>query len=112
MVLSSEERETVINFNSVDKTASIYTSQPAVWRRLERIKGFNLLEENRIKGEVVSKDFEFPKSFIKFTKRGFRIGSPKIVSAKFREQAKERLQGRRISGKPIVNQDSKTPESA
>lgn len=78
-MLSREERETVINFAPTDSVGTISTSQPEVWRKLEKAKGFKLLEESKIDGKVVSKEFEFPKSFIRFTSRGLIIAPPKKV---------------------------------
>lgn len=84
-MLTLEERETIINFNAVDKVVSIYTSQPEVWRRLEGIPGFRLLEEGKIDGRVATKEFGCPKSFVRWGKRGLLIGAPRPVS---REQRK------------------------
>lgn len=90
-MLTPEERETTLNFNAADKTASIYTSQPEVWQRLGRIPGFRLLEEGKINGKVVSKEFECPRSFVRFTKRGFVVGAPKPVTDLQREVAKRAI---------------------
>lgn len=87
-----EERETVINFTSIGKMASLYTSQPEVWRRLERLDGFKLLDEGKIDGKVAFREFEFPRSFVRFGKRGLTITSPKKprpVSASQREALKK-----------------------
>ncbi|MFN3466878.1 MAG: hypothetical protein ACK4WF_04150 [Candidatus Brocadiales bacterium] len=90
-MLTLEERETTVNFNAVDKTASIYTSQPEVWQRLGKIPGFRLLEEGKINGKVVSKEFECPRSFVRWGKRGLMIGAPAPRTDRQREASREAL---------------------
>lgn len=93
-MLPRKEQETYINFSPIERVASIYTSQPVVWQRLEKIAGFKLVEEGRQRGNVISKEFEFPRSFVRLTKTGLKIGPPRAVSAKFREESSARLQER------------------
>ncbi|MDI6760876.1 MAG: hypothetical protein QMD05_08610 [Candidatus Brocadiaceae bacterium] len=94
MSLTATERETCINFNAEEGTASIYTSQSNVWEKLERLNGFKLLEEGKIDGKVVSKEFEFPRSFVRFGKRGIIIASPKTAKSMSETQKRAMLEGR------------------
>ncbi len=89
MTLSSFERETIINWNSGEDTASLYTAEPKVWARIERLPGFRLIRTNQMDGKAVSKEFEFSRAYIRFGKNGLMIGSPRAVSQKQREQGKK-----------------------
>ncbi len=89
MGLSSFERETITNWNSGEDTASLYTAEPKVWARIERLRGFRLIRTNRMDGKVVGKEFEFPRTYIRFGKNGLMIGPPRAVSQRQREQGKE-----------------------
>ena len=88
MSLSLIERETIINFNAIQEDASIFTAQPEVWRRLEKIDGFKLIRTERLDGQICAKEFYCPKSFVRLGGKGFRIGPAKKVSEAQRERAK------------------------
>ncbi len=87
--LSSYERETIINWNSGDDMASVFTAEPKYWARIERLPEFKLIRAESMGGEVVSKEFECPKVYVRFGKNGLIIGRTKTVSQKQREQGKE-----------------------
>ncbi len=89
MGLSSFERETTLNWNAGEDVASIYTAEPRVWARVERLSGFRLIRTNQMDGKAVSKEFEFSRAYIRFGKNGLMIGSPRAVSQRQREQGKE-----------------------
>ncbi|MHC4278147.1 MAG: hypothetical protein ACYSWY_10190 [Planctomycetota bacterium] len=98
MALSSFERETIINWNPGEDMASFFTAEPRVWARIERLTGFRLIRTERIDGEVVGKEFEFPRSYIRFGKNGPMIGPPRTVSQRQREQGEGIGQEKRGTG--------------
>ncbi len=70
------ERETIIVFNATQEDASVFTAQPKVWRRLEKIEGFKLVRTERLDGKVCGKEFHCPKSFVRSYRGGLIIGRP------------------------------------
>ena len=62
--LTNEERETIINYNQQDKTASCFTHDPALMRKLDKLidsgEDITLVRE----GDGF-KEYEFPKKCIK-----------------------------------------------
>ncbi|MFI3327029.1 MAG: molecular chaperone [Clostridia bacterium] len=91
MALTNYERETIINFNEEDKTASIYTYNPKLINRINaKVKEFPNIYR------IVSVDkhggitCEMPKD-----KLSIRLLSP--VSEEFSKQASERA----IKNKPL-----------
>lgn len=83
MNLTNYERETIINYNQEEKTASIYTHDPALMRKL------NAAIQN---GETITvkregdgwKEYEIPKRFIK-------IRFPRKLSDEQREEMALRM---------------------
>lgn len=55
-----KERETIINFNEEDETASVWTASEIVYRRLLKRLGRVHLKEDGQRHAV----FEFPKNFL------------------------------------------------
>ncbi len=76
MSLSAIERETTINWNATQEDASVFTAQPEVWRRLEKIEGFKLVRTERLDGQICAKEFECPKTFVRPYRGGLIIGRP------------------------------------
>ena len=64
MGLSAYERETVILTNDEEKTAQVTSCQKGVWTRMEKL-GIKPDREETLDGEVVTKFFTVPKSWIK-----------------------------------------------
>jgi hypothetical protein len=89
VALNSNERETIINWNSGENMASVFTAEPRVWAQIERLPEFKLIRTESMGGEVVCKEFELPKACVRFGKNGLMIGRTKAVSQKQREQGKE-----------------------
>lgn len=82
--LTRYEMETTINFNAEEGTASLYTRDKAVMRRLDR-----LVEEfpdiyKLVRETDIDKTYVFPKKYA-IPKR------PRIVSEEQREKMRERL---------------------
>ena len=83
--MSRAEGETIINFNATQEDASVFTSQPKVWRRLEKIEGFKLVRTEHLDGKVCAKEFKCPRSFARLTSSGIVVGKPRKVSEKQRQ---------------------------
>lgn len=85
--MTKAEQEVVINFNSEDKTASIYTADPAFIRKMDSLaedypEAVKILEIYRLRGEVVAKKYECPKKLI-------TVRRPRVISDERREQLRE-----------------------
>jgi len=71
VMLTRYEQETVIGYNNEEKTATLYTADPVVIRRMDRLcekrpEYYRVIKEEMYKGELLSKTYEFPKKLIKF----------------------------------------------
>ena len=78
------EQETIINYNAAEQTATVYTSDKTVMRRLDAlVKGFP--DHYRLIGETdIDKTYEMPKSFVSYRK-------PRRLSDEQREAARKRI---------------------
>ena len=84
MKLTRYERETIINFNSAEKEATVSTSDRTVMRKLDA-----LAAEFPDKYLILSKDdysttYLMPKSFINYRR-------PRMISDEARERARQRM---------------------
>jgi len=82
------ERETILNFNEEEKTASIWTASETVYRRLLKRLGRAYLTEDGERHSV----FVFPTAFIKLPK-------PKREATEAQRQAAGRMGRARLSQK-------------
>lgn len=67
--LSKVEQEVIINFNASEGTASVYAADPVWIRKMDKLvtanpDEFKMVEQQDLKGELVSRVYEFPKSLI------------------------------------------------
>ena len=84
MRLTRYEQETIINFNAEDKTATLYTSDPAVMRKVDALV-IEYPDIYKCIGETdIDKSYEMPKSFVSYRK-------PRRLSEEQREAAKKRM---------------------
>ena len=84
MKLSRYEQETVVNYNAGEQTATIYTRDKAVMRKLDTLVA-DFPDTYTLTGQdEVSKTYSFPKSYVSYRK-------PKRISNKQREQAREMM---------------------
>ncbi len=83
--LTRYEMETVINFNAGEETASVYTRDKAVMRRLDKLVESHPDTYRLEKQDEVSKTYSMPKSCVTYRK-------PRNLTDEQREQARERLQ--------------------
>ncbi len=101
MSLSMAERETITTFNATQEDASVFTSQPKVWRRLDKIEGFKLVRTERLDGKVCAKEFECPRLFARLTNSGIAVGKPRKVSEKQRQHMRA-VQKSILRPKPLI----------
>ena len=84
MKISRLEQETIINFNAGERTATIYTRDKAVMRRLDALVGA-FPEIYRCTGKTdIDREYELPKSDITFRK-------PRTITEAGRNAARERM---------------------
>ena len=82
MKLSRYEQETIVNYNAGEQTATVYTRDKAVMRKLDTlVAGFPDIYSLTAQDEV-SKTYSFPKAFVSYRK-------PRAVSTKQRERARQ-----------------------
>ena len=82
--LTKYEMETVVNYNAGEQTATVYTRDKSVMRRLDRLvadypESYKMLSQTEI-----DKTYSMPKSYITYRK-------PRMVSNEQREQARQRM---------------------
>ena len=83
MKLSRYEQETIVNYNAGEQTATVYTRDKAVMRKLDTLVANFPNTYKLIKEDEVSKTYSFPKSYISYRK-------PRKLSNEQREQARWR----------------------
>ena len=84
MYLSRLEQETIVNYSAGEQTATIYTRDKAVMRRLDALKDA-YPDTYKLIGETdIDKTYEMPKSLINYRK-------PMRISAAQREAASKRM---------------------
>ena len=85
MKLTRYEQETIINFNAEEKTATVYTRDPAVMRRIDALV-IEYPDTFKCIGETdIDKTYEMLKSSVTYRK-------PRRLSKEQREAAKIRIQ--------------------
>ena len=84
MKLTRYEQETIINFNAEDKTATLYTRDPAVMRKVDALV-IEYPDTFKCIGKTdIDKTYEMPKSAVTFRK-------PRKLSDEQRNAARERI---------------------
>lgn len=85
MKLSRYEQETIVNYNAGEQTATVYTRDKAVMRKLDTLVA-DFPDTYSLTGQdEVSKTYSFPKSYVSYRK-------PRRLSEEQREKARERMQ--------------------
>lgn len=84
MKLSRYEQETIVSYNAGNQTATIYTRDKAVMRKLDTLVVDFPDTYKLVKQDEVSKTYSFPKSFVSYRK-------PRAVSMEQREQARKKI---------------------
>ena len=84
MKITRYEQETIINFNAAEQTATLYTRDPAVMRKIDALL-IEYPELYRLIGKTdIDKTYEMPKSFVSYSK-------PRQLSEAQRENARNRM---------------------
>lgn len=78
-MLTSYERETIINFNEEEKVASVYTYNKSLRNKLNKLVGVNT-DIHVIRSSDEMSEFEVPKSWIK-------VSPPKQVNLSDEQRA-------------------------
>ena len=84
MKLSRYEQETIVSYNADEQTATIYTRDKAVMRKLDTLVADFPDTYKLVKQDEVSKTYSFPKSFVSYRK-------PRAVSTEQRERARQMM---------------------
>lgn len=93
MKLTRYEQETIVNFNAEDKTATLYTRDPAVMRKVDTLVT-EYPDTFKCVGETdIDKTYEMPKSAVTYRK-------PRRLSEEQRLESKHRME--------IINNKQKT----
>ena len=84
MKLSRYEQETIVNYNAGEQTATLYTRDKAVMRKLDTLVA-DFSDIYKLTGQdEVSKTYSFPKSFVSYRK-------PRAISTEQRERARQMM---------------------
>ena len=84
MKLSRYEQESILNYNAGEQTATLYTRDKAVMRKLDTLVADFPDTYSLIGQDKVSKTYSFPKSFVSYRK-------PRAVSTEQRERARQMM---------------------
>ena len=85
MKITRYEQETIINFNAEEKTATLYTRDPAVMRKVDALV-IEYPDTFKCVGETdIDKTYEMPKSAVTYRK-------PRRLSEEQKEAARKRMQ--------------------
>ncbi len=84
MKLSRYEQETIVNYNAGEQTATLYTRDKAVMRKLDTLVADFPDTYSLMGQDEVSKTYSFPKTYVSYRK-------PRNLSMEQREQAQERM---------------------
>ena len=85
MKLTRYEQETLINFNAEEKTATLYTRDPAVIRKLDSLVTEYPDTFKRLGETDIDKTYEMPKSAVTYRK-------PRHLSEEQREASRRRIE--------------------
>ena len=84
MKLSRYEQESILNYNAGSQTATLYTRDKTVMRKLDTLVA-EFPDIYRVTGQdEISKTYSFPKAYISFRK-------PRAVSTEQRERARQMM---------------------
>lgn len=84
MKLSRYEQETIVSYNAGEKTATIYTRDKAVMRKLDTLVADFPTTYKLMKQDELSKTYSLPKSYVSYRK-------PRAVSMEQRERARQMM---------------------
>ena len=84
MKLSRYEQESILNYNAGEQTATLYTRDKAVMRKLDTLVADFPDTYSLIGQDEVSKTYSFPKSYVSYRK-------PRKISKEQREQCRLKM---------------------
>ena len=82
MKLTRYEQESILNYNAGEQTATLYTRDKTVMRKLDTLVADFPNTYKMIRQDEVSKTYSFPKSHVSYRK-------PRAVSIEQRERARQ-----------------------
>ena len=82
--LTKYEMETVVNYNATEQTATVYTRDKSVMRKLDRLVADYPDTYKLINQTDIDKTYSMPKTYVNYRK-------PRVLSDKQREQARQRM---------------------
>lgn len=84
MKLSRYEQETIVNYNAGEQTATVYTRDKTVMRKLDTLVT-DFPDTYKLVGQdEVSKTYSFPKSYVSYRK-------PRVISTEQKERARQMM---------------------
>ncbi len=84
MKLTRYEQESILNYNAGEQTATLYTRDKTVMRKLDTLVA-DFPDTCKLTGQdEVSKTYSFPKSYVSYRK-------PRAVSTEQRERARQMI---------------------
>lgn len=83
--LTKYEMETVVNYNAGEQTATVYTRDKSVMRKLDRLVADYPDSYKMLKQTDIDKTYSMPKSYVTYRK-------PRRISDEQREQARQRME--------------------
>lgn len=96
MRLSRYEQEVIINFNAEEEETSLYTANPVWIRKMDKLleqnpDQFKLGRVEKVRGEIVSKEYFFPKRFVSIRSKDVK----RNLTEEQRRESAERLKNSR-----------------
>ena len=83
--LTKYEMETVVNYNAGEQTATVYTRDKSVIRKLDRLVADYPDSYKMLKQTDIDKTYSMPKSYVTYRK-------PRMIRDEQREQARQRME--------------------
>lgn len=104
MGLSRYEQEVIINFNAEENETSLYTANPVWIRKMDKLieqnpEQFRQGRVERVKGEIVSKEYFFPKRFVSIRSKDLK----RNLSEEQRKELAERMNNTRRINSTLQN---------
>ena len=87
------EQETMISFNAGEDEALLYTADPVMRRKMDKLveenpQQFKIVDEHRFKGEVYARRYTLPKKFVSIRTKDIK---PREMSDEQRRACSERM---------------------
>lgn len=83
--MTKYEMETIVNYNAGEQTATVYTRDKTVMRKLDQLVRDYPESYTLIKQTDIDKTYSMPKSYVNYRK-------PRTLNAEQREQARKKME--------------------